>query len=82
MIDDLALILASVGTATGTVALLRRRARRARPAWPDPVDVGTRHLADALCATAAEPLTVAASTWKSLAETIEPRSSGRLDEGQ
>lgn len=79
MIDDLALVLASVGTATGAVAVLRHRARRARPSVPAPVGAGARHLADALCTAAAEPLPVAGPAWKSLAEAIEPRTSDPLD---
>jgi hypothetical protein len=75
MLDDLALILTSVGAASGAVALLRRRARRHHVFQ---ARAGARHLAEALSAVAAEPLTVAAPTWKSLAETLEPETCERL----
>lgn len=73
------LILASVGAATGTAALLRRRARRARVSWPSFVGAGARQLADALRPGASEPLPVAGRYWKSLAETLEPHACDRLD---
>jgi hypothetical protein len=82
MLDDQALILASIGTATGAVALFRRRTRRARIArasWPVPVGVGARHLADALCAAATEPLRIAGPHWKSLAEMVQVQAGNRLD---
>ena len=82
MIDDPALVLASIGTASGVVALLRRRVRRvrtARASWPVPVGVGARHLADALCAAAGEPLRIAGPRWKSLAEMVQVQAGNRLD---
>ena len=79
MVDDLILILASVGTATGTAALLRRRARRARMPWTAFAGAGARQLADALSPAAPGPLPVAGRDWKSLAETLEPRACDRLD---
>ncbi len=81
MVDDLILIVASVGTASGAAALLRRRARRARAAWSSVTDAGARQLADALCPVAAEPLPVAGPAWKSLAETLEPCACERLLRG-
>lgn len=74
MVDDLILILASVGTATSAAALLRRRARRTRETWPSfaGAGAGARQLADTLCTVAADPLPVAGQAWKSLAETLEP----------
>lgn len=72
MVDDLILILASVGTATSAAALLRRRARRTRETWPSFAGAGARQLADTLCTVAADPLPVAGQAWKSLAETLEP----------
>lgn len=71
MLDDIAVVLASVGTASTAVALLRRRARRARIAALAPLRVGARHLADALSTAAAEPLPVAAHPWRSIVETLE-----------
>ncbi len=81
MLDDLILIVASVGTATGAAALLRRRARRARASWPAVTGAGARQLADALCPVSAEPLPVAGPAWKSLAETLEPCACERLRRG-
>ncbi len=78
MLDDLILIVASVGTATSAAALLRRRARRTRVSWPSFAGAGARQLADALCPAAAEPLPVAGHAWKSLAETLEPCMCHRL----
>ena len=81
MLDDLALILTSIGSATAAIALLRRRTRRApstiplAPVSPGP---GARHLAGALCA-AAEPLRIAGPSWKSLAETLQLEPGDLLD---
>ncbi len=77
MLDDLALILTSVGAATVAVGLLRRRARRA--SRPVPARVGARHLAEVLCAAASEPLRIAGPRWKSLAEMVQIQASERLD---
>jgi hypothetical protein len=77
MIDDLALILTSVGAASCSVALLRRRARRVSSP-PFHAGAGARHLVEALSAAATEPLPIAAPTWKSLAETLEPEACERL----
>lgn len=79
MLDDLTLILTSVGAATFAVALLRRRARRARATRPVPARVGARHLAEVLCTAAAEPLRIASPHWKSLAEMVQIQASERLD---
>lgn len=86
MIDDFALILTSVAAASGTVALLRRRGRRGQRTRPGAVHeprvsrgAGARHLADALCAAAAEPLRIAGPHWKSLAETLQLPASDRLE---
>lgn len=81
MLDNIALILTSVGAGTA-VALLRRRARPERSAVllaPVCPGAGARHLADALCAAAAEPLRVAGPHWKSLAEMVQTQTSERLD---
>lgn len=79
MLDDLTLILTSVGAATFAVALLRRRVRRARATRPVHARVGARHLAEVLCAAAAEPLRIASPHWKSLAEMVQIQASERLD---
>ncbi len=79
MLDDIALVLASIGAATGAVAVLRRRSRRARSQRPAPARVGTRRLAEVLCAAAAEPLRIAGPHWKSLAEMVQVQATHRLD---
>lgn len=80
MLDDVALVLASIGAATGAVALLRRRSRRARTQQRRGVArVGKRRLAEVLCAAAAEPLRIASPHWKSLAEMVQVQASHRLD---
>lgn len=78
MLDDIASVLASIGAATGAVALLRRRSRRARTLRPVPARVGARHLAEVLCAAAAEPLRIADPHWKSLAEMVQVQAGDRL----
>lgn len=79
MLDDIAVVLASVGTASTAVALLRRRVRRARSlAALAPLGVGVRHLADALCSASSEPLPVADHAWRSIAETLELEADDTL----
>lgn len=79
MLDDITVVLASVGTASTAVALLRRRARRARSLAPSlATGAGARHLAEVLSAADAEPLAMADHHWKSIAETLEPQACDRL----